>query len=136
MNPPTDRQVEVLRLIADYTRQHGHPPTVRELCVVMGVTGTNSASDVLRALERKRLIKRTPGVSRGTRITATGLRLLGESGLDDAQLLARVRAHKDAATLRDLLLSDAADLGPDASELWQLLAELIAPRAAEMVGAA
>lgn len=54
----TARQLEVLRLIAD--------------AVAIGHTTTNGVHDHLRALERKGLLQRTPGLARGLRITDAG----------------------------------------------------------------
>lgn len=67
----TTRQLEVLRLIADAVAT-GLPPTVRELGGMLGHITTNGVHDHLRALERKGLLQRTPGLARGLRITGAG----------------------------------------------------------------
>lgn len=74
--PPTERQLDALRFIAAFTREHCYPPTRRELCEGIGIASTNAAAQHLDALERKALITRTPMVSRGLVLTAAGKAIL------------------------------------------------------------
>ena len=53
---PTARQLDVLRVIARLTREHGYPPTVTEMARELGVW-RNATVDVLRALERRGLVQ-------------------------------------------------------------------------------
>lgn len=66
----TNRQEQVLRLIIDYQQTNGYPPTVRELCSMLGLRSTSTIAAYLNALERKGAIARTPSSPRAIRVTA------------------------------------------------------------------
>ena len=73
MNPPTDRQLDVLRFVAGYIATHRHAPSLREIREGIGVSGSTAVTQHLELLERKKLIGRSPGVSRGLWVTGAGL---------------------------------------------------------------
>lgn len=79
MNKLTDRQEEVLRLIRDYIRETGYPPTRAEIAEELGFRSANAAEEHLRALARKGAIEMVPGASRGIRLPdeETGLPVVG-----------------------------------------------------------
>lgn len=54
----TTRQRQVLDYIEAQIRQHGFPPSLREIGQELGIRSTNGVSDHLRALERKGYISR------------------------------------------------------------------------------
>jgi repressor LexA len=67
----TARQAEVLRAIARHYREHGVPPTVREVCEAMGFSSPNALSCHLEALARKgAIVWRQDGRSRGIVLAA------------------------------------------------------------------
>ena len=74
MNPPTARQLEVLRAIADHHRRKGFPISIRELGTELNIRSTNSVSDHLKALIRKGLVQRERMRSRSLTITNAGRR--------------------------------------------------------------
>lgn len=76
--PPTLAQLQVLAVIRAYTLGKGYPPTLREIGARLGIASTNGVNDHLRALERRGLLTRTRGISRGMRITPAGLGAIGE----------------------------------------------------------
>lgn len=55
--PITPRQAEVLSCIRRHIEEFGWPPTYREICAKLGVTGTNGVSEHLRALKRKGFVE-------------------------------------------------------------------------------
>ncbi|MFG3701533.1 transcriptional repressor LexA [Micromonospora sp. NPDC047620] len=57
----TPRQRQILTMIREWVAQHGYPPTVREIGVAVGLGSPSSVTHHLKALERHRLIRRTPG---------------------------------------------------------------------------
>ena len=61
----TDRQSEVLTVIADYIKDNGFPPTRMDISDEMGFSSPNAAQEHLEALERKGWIKVLPAISRG-----------------------------------------------------------------------
>lgn len=69
MKPLTDKQKEVLRLIAEKVNDAGFPPTLQELADELGVASKNAVLKHLNALEKKGYIgKREGGAARGIRI--------------------------------------------------------------------
>ncbi|WP_085315641.1 transcriptional repressor LexA [Derxia lacustris] len=66
----TDRQREVLELIARSLRESGFPPTRAEIAASLGFRSVNAAEDHLQALAKKGVIELTPGASRGIRMCA------------------------------------------------------------------
>ncbi len=69
MRPLTDKQKNVLRLIAEKVKDVGYPPTLQELADALGVQSKNAVLKHLNALEKKGYIgKREGGAARGIRI--------------------------------------------------------------------
>ena len=64
--PP--RQQEVYDLLLFYIRQHGYPPTMKELAELIGVRSVNAVAEHLKALERRGLITQVRGAARGITI--------------------------------------------------------------------
>lgn len=65
----TPTQSAVLDFIAGEIRNYLSPPTIREICKRFGWSGTNAASEVLRALAKKGWTEIDPGMSRGIILT-------------------------------------------------------------------
>jgi repressor LexA len=70
----TSKARQVFEFIYRYGKEHGFPPTVRDICDGFGLASTNGARYYLDILERDGYIKRNPRISRGTEITEAGLR--------------------------------------------------------------
>src|SRR5213595_3264160 len=68
MDPLTDRQAEILRLVRQLTEVSGYPPTRAEIAARMGFRSVNAAEQHLRALEKKGAIEISSGASRGLRV--------------------------------------------------------------------
>jgi len=56
----TARQQAILSVIKDFTREHGYPPSVREIGERVGLSSSSTVQCHLRTLEKKGLIKRDP----------------------------------------------------------------------------
>ncbi|MBB5156272.1 transcriptional repressor LexA [Saccharopolyspora phatthalungensis] len=56
----SDRQLRVLEAIREWMREHGYPPSVREIGDAVGLTSTSSVAYQLRVLERKGYLRRDP----------------------------------------------------------------------------
>ncbi len=90
---PTKRQREVLDYIRRHRARHGVPPSVREIQEYFGFASPNAAASHLRALGRKNLLHRTPGVARAltmpgeNRREVTGIPVYGDipAGFPDAR---------------------------------------------------
>ena len=73
MNPPrkkglTARQEEVLSTLVGWMREHGYPPTMRELGLAAGLSSTRSVSDHLVRLEELGFIRRGRDRSRAIEV--------------------------------------------------------------------
>lgn len=77
MNGPTIRQRAVLATIAKHIAVEGYPPTLRELCVMIGVRSTNAACDHIRLLKLKGLLSRDASAARSIRVTDEGWEAAG-----------------------------------------------------------
>jgi repressor LexA len=80
MDGLTDRQLEVLRFIADQIEERGYPPTIREIGEALDIRSTNGVNDHLKALERKGFLTRDPVKSRALLPTGRGREALGADG--------------------------------------------------------
>lgn len=70
MKELSDQQRKVLAVIVEWTREHGYPPTFREIGARMRIKSANGVRDHLDALERKGWIKRTPAEARSIVVLA------------------------------------------------------------------
>jgi repressor LexA len=68
----TDRQRQILELIAGHIRTSGVPPTRAEIARALGFRSVNAAEEHLRALARHGAIELTRGRSRGIRLIEGG----------------------------------------------------------------
>ncbi len=65
----TSRQEEGLEFIRNYIQEQGAPPTLREIADGLGISSSNGARSLVEVLERKGVVERRPGLSRGLVIT-------------------------------------------------------------------
>lgn len=68
-----------LRLIDDYKRLYGYPPTQREIAAARGNPSSSAGAKAVRRLEAEGLIEVVPRRSRGIRITNAGMKALTEA---------------------------------------------------------
>lgn len=92
MIKPTERQLQVLKAIDSSVREHGYPPTLREIGIAIGVRSTNGVHDHLLALERKGYVTINDGKCRSLIITAVGRALLPPAPRPDAPPFAAEQA--------------------------------------------
>ena len=85
--PPglTDRQLEVLRFIAQEIDERGYPPTIREIGEALDIASTNGVNDHLKALEKKGFLVRDPVKSRA--LTPTSAARDALAGGDEANVI-------------------------------------------------
>jgi repressor LexA len=67
----TERQRLVVSFIEGHIRQHGFPPTIREIGRHLGIKSTNGVNDHLNALQKKGFLTREEGKSRTLQLTRT-----------------------------------------------------------------
>lgn len=73
-----DDLIQSLRLIDDYKKLYGYPPTQREIASARGRPSSSAGARVVRLLEAQGLIEVVPMRSRGIRITNAGMKALTE----------------------------------------------------------
>ena len=126
-----DSQRDFLRLFVRLTRDHGVPPTRRELAAELGVRSTGAVHYRLERLERRGLIERTAGGSaRCIVLTPAGYQAVGLES--QADTIARLRAQlvdRDSriaeleAVIREVR-KDVLELDEMASAAFGTVAEL------------
>src|SRR3712207_4359100 len=62
------RQQQMLDFIRDFVREHGFPPSIRDIGQAVGISSTSVVDYNLKALERDGRLQRTREVSRGFRL--------------------------------------------------------------------
>ncbi len=95
----TERQLEVLRFIANEIDQRGYPPTIREIGEALDIASTNGVNDHLKALERKGYLQRDPVKSRALIPTSAARHVLGGARGDNVVSLAERRDARQASRL-------------------------------------
>lgn len=79
MTGPTSRQRQVLQIYARREQEGLCPPAIREMGLELGIRSNNAVNDLLRALERKGLLKTLgPSMARGRVLTPAGRTALGK----------------------------------------------------------
>lgn len=64
----TQKQEESYQCIVRFSKEHGYPPTVRELAALIGVTSTSTVFSRIRQLEKYGYIRRVPASPRAIEI--------------------------------------------------------------------
>ena len=74
---PTFRQLELVRLVYNYTKRNGYPPSRREMTKFMGLSSPNAITQMLASIAEKGLLKVLPNIARGVQVTEEGQRAIG-----------------------------------------------------------
>jgi SOS-response transcriptional repressor LexA len=74
LTPATRR---VLQAIHDLAEEHGHPPSIVDICDHVGLTSTSTVHHHLCTLSRLGLVHDPPGAIRGRYVTPAGRAALG-----------------------------------------------------------
>lgn len=77
----TPRQAETLEWVRLFIRQHGKPPTMREIGAQFGIA-SSSVFDLVKTLERKGFLKRGEGASRTVELVGKTGRNKPDTGLE------------------------------------------------------
>ncbi len=91
MKKLTEKQKQILKLIAEKIKEMGFPPTMQELADELGVKSKNAIFKHLEALEKKGYIRRFAGGARGITILES-LGFLNGEGLRSVPLVGSVAA--------------------------------------------
>ncbi len=68
MEPLTERQRKVLEVMQQYSREHGFPPTLREIGEATGLSNVSAVRGHVIAIEKKGYIAKDPDKARSIRI--------------------------------------------------------------------
>jgi hypothetical protein len=91
----TERQKELLKYMLTFQREHGYPPTLREIGAKFGIKSTNAVSCHIAALVRRGFLTRVSMRSRGIQILPSAhVAVVGDAVTD---LHHGAMAHADAA---------------------------------------
>lgn len=93
----SQRQLKVLEAIRAWMRDHGYPPSVREIGNAVGLTSTSSVAYQLRVLERKGYLRRDPHRPRTVGVLVTdgsqdGAELAGQANPAYVPVVGRIAA--------------------------------------------
>jgi repressor LexA len=72
-----ERKRRILEFVAATLREHGYPPSVREIAEAVGLASTSAVHHHLRALEHEGYLERGASQSRALRLTPTAAIMLG-----------------------------------------------------------
>jgi repressor LexA len=73
------RQHEILAFVGEYSDERGYPPSIRDIATAVKISSTSVVDYHLKALQEKGYLERDSSVSRGMRLTAQAMSLLGIS---------------------------------------------------------
>ncbi|MHB0877835.1 MAG: transcriptional repressor LexA [Anaerolineae bacterium] len=120
----SDRQSRMLEAIKQSLTERGYPPTVRELCDVVGISSTSVVNYNLKRLEDQGYLRRNPDVSRGIQLLAD---LPANSRLVEVPLLGRIAAglplpvpDSDFAPFAEETIALTRDILPEDSGIYAL----------------
>jgi repressor LexA len=66
-----ERHQRILAFIREFQREHGHPPSIREIGEKTGISSTSVVNYYLDQLEKRGLIERDRKISRGVRLAGS-----------------------------------------------------------------
>ena len=111
----TERQKEVLEFLYESRNIAGLMPSTREIQVRFGFASQTAAVDVLRALERKGVLRRLPGVARGIILNEPALASSKVLYIPLRGVIAAGYANDSAELADEFLRVDAAATGLDSA---------------------
>ena len=93
-SPPllSPRQQQILRLISQFMKRHGLPPTRADLARALRLRNRQGIDQHLRAIERKGYLKLEPGIARGIRLLPSAIETAAEAHALLLPLYGRVAA--------------------------------------------
>lgn len=98
IEPLTARQSEVLAWVKGFIREHGMPPTVREIGAAFGIK-SSSVFELLQALQRKGQLRRGDLGARS--LIVKGRLQRHECGCEEVRIVGRVRAGAPIEAIED-----------------------------------
>lgn len=79
-----ERRRRILEFTAGWSKDHGYPPSVREIAAAVGLASTSAVHHHLQALEREGYLEREATEARALRLTPAARLLIGEPEAPEA----------------------------------------------------
>ncbi len=98
LRPLSPRQMDALVAIERYIEARGYPPTVREICRMMGLASLGSVFEHMRALVKKGFLELDAGERRGMRVIAPS----SKAAVIQPRPLVRAKVHLCAKCRREI----------------------------------
>ncbi|MFJ9808899.1 transcriptional repressor LexA [Streptomyces sp. NPDC101158] len=95
----TQRQQQILDIIRSHTRQHGFPPSMREIAAAAGLLSTSSVSHQIRALEKKGVLRQDPQRPRAYVLADNGSGTGGDGPEGGARSQAEILGERQAVVV-------------------------------------
>ncbi|MFB7865996.1 MULTISPECIES: transcriptional repressor LexA [unclassified Streptomyces] len=95
----TQRQQQILDIIRSHTRQHGFPPSMREIAAAAGLLSTSSVSHQIRALEKKGVLRQDPQRPRAYVLADNGAGTGGDGPEGGARSQAEILGERQAVVV-------------------------------------
>ena len=120
-NGKDSKQIDVLRFIYEEVKEHGYPPTVREICNAVGLSSTSTVHGHLSRLEKNGYIQRDPSKPRAIELTQIGLKAIGATATA-IPMLGTVTAGSPILAIEEAngFFPIPPDLQQDAEDLFML----------------
>jgi SOS-response transcriptional repressor LexA len=96
--PATERQLAILEIIKQFTKERGFSPTLRELAEITGIKSSNGVEDHLKRLRKRGLVTWEKYKSRTLRVV----------DLEEAATLKAIEEQEKAADAEARALSEAS----------------------------
>lgn len=121
LNGKDSKQIDVLRFIYEEVKEHGYPPTVREICNAVGLSSTSTVHGHLSRLEKNGYIQRDPSKPRAIELTQFGLKTIGATATA-IPMLGTVTAGAPILAIEEAngFFPIPPDLQQDAEDLFML----------------
>jgi repressor LexA len=117
------RQQQILRLISQFMKRHGLPPTRADLARALRLRNRQGIDQHLRALERKGYLRLEPGIARGIRLLPTATETAAEAHALLLPLYGRVAAGVPTlaqSNIEEMIAIDRALFRPSADFLLRV----------------
>jgi len=121
--PLSPRQQQILRLISQFMKRHGLPPTRADLARALRLRNRQGIDQHLRALERKGYLRLEPGIARGIRLLPTATETAAEAHALLLPLYGRVAAGVPTlaqSNIEEMIAIDRALFRPSADFLLRV----------------
>ncbi|MGC8873277.1 MAG: transcriptional repressor LexA [Chloroflexia bacterium] len=122
MRKISERQRQILRYVEEFIREHGYPPSIRQIQTTLGLSSTSVVDYNLKALQRQGLLHRERRSSRSITLNERGVSFL--HNLRAVPLVGTIAAGEpipvpeDPAALETLRMSEDTEWVQLPADLW------------------